>query len=578
MTDTYTSLALVPEPITYVQDPSDACWGTPGFPTFVKEFRDEQWNAFVAITNAFASGADVVLLDAPVGSGKTVIAEMVDKWMRTPALYVCSGKALQDQFARDFTYAKVLKGRSNYPTFDNPHDSTVTAADCDSSREFLPACSNCPGDSEGVDTDNDDDRVPHCSECHPIEACPYRVAKRNAILSRLACINTSYLLTEANGPGGFSKRGFVIVDECDMLEKELMSYFEVTISSRRRQQYDIPYPDHKTVVAGTRERETDDGEVYTAWEEWFTNTIALVKRQLAKLPHRPESRQQRKEVTYLARLAESLNMVKGSIANGDWVYTGYEKGDITFKPVRVSEFGHQVLWQHGEKWLLMSGTIIDPVEMVESLGLPPEKHWEVVTVPMTFPKENRPIKILPTAMMTAKTKEEAWPKMAKRVREIADHHPDERILVHAVSYELSKFISAHLPPERLVTYTNAQDREPALQRYLDKPASILVAPSMDRGVDLPGDACRVQVICKLPFPYLGDKQVSSRLYSKGGQQWYLIQCIRSFVQMTGRGVRNDEDYAITYILDKAFQDNIWKKAKRLLPKYLVDAIDWSGRL
>lgn len=588
MTD-HATLAVSPEPITYVQEPSDACWGTPGFPDWVKSFRDAQWNAFVEITNHFAAGVDVVLVDGPVGSGKTLLAEMADKWMRVPALYVCSGKALQDQFARDFPYAKVLKGRSNYPTADNPHDSTISAADCDMSREFLPACGRCPGDVEGVDNDNDDDRVQHCSECHPVYDCPYRKAKREAILSRLACINTSYLLTEANGPGGFSKRGLVIVDECDMLEKEMMSYFEVTISDRRRRQYDIPFPDLKTVDAGTKERDftftlnllglvATFPVTYNAWEQWFEATISLLKIERQKLPRRPADRRQRKEATYLDRLIESLVLVKGSIANGDWVYTGYDKGDITFKPVRVSEFGEQVLWRHGNKWLLMSGTIIDPQEMVDSLGLPDHMRWELVTVPMSFPKENRPIKILPTAEVTAKNKDESWPLIAKKTAEIARHHPEDRILVHAVSYAMSKFITDHLPPERVVTYTNAQDRESALQRYLDKPGSILVAPSMDRGVDLPGDACRVQVICKLPFPYLGDKQVSSRLYSPGGQSWYLIQCVRSFVQMTGRGVRNDEDYAITYILDKAFQNNIWKKGRSLLPKYLKDAIDWSGRL
>jgi ATP-dependent DNA helicase DinG len=568
------TLAISPEPITYVPDPSDACWGTPGFPLWVKEFRQLQWDAFVEITNHFAAGVDVVLVDAPVGSGKTLLAEMVNKWMKTPTLYTCSGKALQDQFARDFPYAKVLKGRSNYPTADHPHDTTVTAADCDMSREFLPACSACPGDVEGFDNDNDDDQVQHCSECHPVEACPYRSAKREAILSRLACINTAYLLTEANGPGGFSKRGLVVVDECDMLESSLMSYYEVTLSSRQCQRYGIKAPKHKTVAAGTRDREVEP----STWEQWFEDTIFTLKEALTRLPRRPTDRRQRKEVTYLSRTIANLEKVKGSITNGDWVYTGWERGDITFKPVRVSEFGDQVLWRHGDKWLLMSGTIIDPVEMVESLGLPPEKEWAIVQVPMSFPQETRPIKYLPTAEVTAKNKDVAWPALAKRCIEIAEHHADERILIHAVSYDLSKFIADYLPPERVITYTNAQDREPALQRYLDKPASILVAPSMDRGVDLPGDACRVQVVCKMPFPYLGDKQVSSRLYSKGGQQWYLIQAIRSFVQMTGRGVRNENDYAMTYILDKAFYDNIWKKARRLLPKYLVDAIDWSGRI
>lgn len=584
------SMTVIPEPITFENDPKARCWN---LPDWVTSFRPHQWQAFIDITTAFATGADVVLVDAPVGSGKTLLAEMVRQWMRQPALYVCSGKALQDQFVRDFPYAKVLKGRSNYRTADAPNDPTVSAVDCDFSREFLPACSACPEDhyNEG-DDDTVADEQPHCSECHPVHACPYRVAKTSALLSPLACINTSYFLTEVNGPGKFSKRGLVIVDEADVLEKEVMSYYEVTISDRKRKQYRIPFPKHKTVAAGMKERLDDEGLTYTEWEAWFEQVVGILVRERQKMPKRPEDRRLRKDANWLDQTIASLNQVKATLAvdpdtlaeddarkNSNWVYTGYDRGDITFKPVTVTDFGSKVLWSHGDKWLIMSGTIIDPQEMVDSLGLPPEKHWEVVTVPMTFPKENRPIKIIPVAEMSRKNKAEAWPKMAKVIRDIADKHPDERILVHSVSYDLTRYLVDFLPPERVVTYTSAAEREPALQRYLEKPASILVAPSMDRGVDLPGDACRVQVICKLPFPFLGDKQISSRLYGvKGGQTWYLIQCIRSFVQMTGRGVRNEEDYAITYILDKTFQTNLWKKGQRLLPKYMKEAIDWSGRL
>ena len=37
---------------------------------------------------------------------------------------------------------------------------------------------------------------------------------------------------------------------------------------------------------------------------------------------------------------------------------------------------------------------------------------------------------------------------------------------------------------------------------------------MQEGVDLKGDCSRFQVICKIPYPYLGDKWVKARM--KGG--------------------------------------------------------------
>jgi len=93
-------------------------------------------------------------------------------------------------------------------------------------------------------------------------------------------------------------------------------------------------------------------------------------------------------------------------------------------------------------------------------------------------------------------------------------------------------------------YGNSGEKDQALQRYLATEGAVLIAPSMDRGVDLPGDACRVQVVAKVPFPNLGDKQVNKRLYTRGGQEWYAVQAVRSLVQMTGRGVRSPEDHAM----------------------------------
>lgn len=570
--------------IEMVRDPRHACWGLPAWPEFVTGFRDHQWKAFEEIKALIESGTDVVMLDAPVGSGKTIIAEMVRRWQAQRAVYVCSGKSLQDQFMADFPYAKLLKGRSNYPTYDHPEMfnetwNSLSAADCTMEKSELPACSSCPPAEDTFEEDLDDEgnpqRHPHCEDCHPVELCPYRMAKDSAMHAPLAVLNTSYLLYEANLVGKFSKLPFVIVDECDMLEGELMSYEQVTISGRAQSKWGIDMPERKTEIAGMREKE--DGSTY--WHDWVDRTRQVLWDHIQRLPRRRKSKQDRKDEQFLRGLYGALNELGAELDAGRWVYTGYDQGNIIFKPVMVDRVGANRLWGHGDTWLLMSGTILDAKQFVESLGLPATKKWAVVRVPMTFPKENRPIKVLPISEVTAKNKDESWPKLAKACADLAERHPDERILIHTVSYKLTEYIASHLPARRVITYDTGGGRDDALQRYLAQTASILVAPSMDRGVDLPGDACRVQIVCKLPFPYLGDKQVSARLYStQGGQTWYLIQCVRSFVQMTGRGVRNKNDYAITYVLDKAFQNNIMKRGKKLIPAYMNEAIDWSGRL
>lgn len=516
-------------------------------------------------------------------SGKTILAEMVRRWLAEQSTYICSSKALQDQFVRDFPYARLLKGRSNYRTVDHPDDLDISALDCDMRLTPLPGCMSCPS-TEMWEDDDDGNEVPHCSECHPIDHCPYRSAKAAALGSNLAILNTSYFLTECNGPGMFRGRPFTIVDECDVLESEILGYYTVTISRRRMKAIGLEPPKHKTMKAGTRERSmlTKEGEITTTeWREWFDRAVVLTGMYAQTLRgDDKDTRRERQAIDFLlsdmAKVADIMASEKGTES---FIYCPSDYGDVTFKPVVVDDVGERVLWEHGSRWLLMSGSVISADFLVESLGLPATVDWRMVNVDMTFPKVNRPVAVIPIAEMSMKNKQTAWPLMGAALGKVAEKHPSERILVHGVSYAFCEYLMDRLPPDRAITYRSASERDEAMRRYLDNKTGILVAPSMDRGIDLPDDDCRVQVICKLPFPNLGDKQISRRLYgTRGGQRWYAIECVRSLVQMTGRAVRHKDDYAMTYILDKNFVSILWAKNRSLLPTYLRDAIDWGGRL
>lgn len=229
----------------------------------------------------------------------------------------------------------------------------------------------------------------------------------------------------------------------------------------------------------------------------------------------------------------------------------------------------------------MSATVISADELMESLGWDEDKEWRLVTVPSTFKAENRKVIVWPVASMTWKEKETSIPKLVLAVGDILQRHPDERVLVHSTSYELTRRIVTHLAnsDRPICSYDNSAGKDLALGEYLQHPNSVLVAPSMDRGVDLPGDLCRVQIICKVPFLSLTDKQVSARLYGGGraGKVWYAVNAIRTIVQMCGRGVRSEGDHCVTYILDSQFESNLWANHKRLFPEYWRQAVVWKKK-
>jgi ATP-dependent DNA helicase DinG len=176
-------------------------------------------------------------------------------------------------------------------------------------------------------------------------------------------------------------------------------------------------------------------------------------------------------------------------------------------------------------------------------------------------------------------KEANYVNMGARIQEILADNYGVKSLVHTVSYDWNDLLYRTLLPvfgkKYLFTYDHAQGRQTAINNFNTASKGVLLAPSLERGIDLPYDACRLVLVTKVPFPYLGDKQVSARLYSKGGQSWYNTETIRSLIQMSGRGVRAADDFALTYILDKQFLTNIWKRSRHLLPGWYTEALIWD---
>jgi ATP-dependent DNA helicase DinG len=199
-----------------------------------------------------------------------------------------------------------------------------------------------------------------------------------------------------------------------------------------------------------------------------------------------------------------------------------------------------------------------------------------VVVPSTFPPSSRPIYIYPIADMSRKNFTTSIGPMTTAIAKILANQTG-RILIHTVSYDLNKALFTRLPAIRpIYTYSSTAGKQRAVDQYLTDPDAVLLAPSLDRGIDLPQDHCRHIVVPKIPFPSLGDHQVSKRLYSTGGRLWYSVKTVRTLIQMTGRGFRSEDDQCSSYILDKAFLTHIWKQSKHLLPQWWKEALVWDA--
>lgn len=542
---------------TYPEEPmamDDDAMGSPPMPEKFVEYRDNQWDAIVEIMEHLEQGKKVVMLSAPTGSGKTLIGETVRRLMVGRSTYCCTTKSLQDQIQREFYYAKTIKGRINYPT---EHRADLTANDCTGTQKNQYRCSWC------------DDRM----------SCPYVITKDQAVHAPFPILNIAYFLAETTNQQSsqFWGRELVIIDEADTLEEQLMSSIEVVIGSYLRKSIGVKTLPKKSVA--------------NDWARWLEDEV-IPKIRMRQAQLRVESATlfgeditAKRQVATLEKLANRIRPLLKFTENGTrrieegWVMTGYEGNakdpTIRFKPIKVDEHAREGLWDRGRQFLLMSATLISPQQMAEDLGLE-EDEWAVVHLDSTFPIERRPVFSLGVTSMSNKTKAKAWPIMAEAIEKVIDENQGVRILVHTVSYHLTNYLRENMRTTRTMSYGSAQEREKVLKNFLDIKDAVLLAPSFERGIDLPEEDCQVIIIAKVPFPYLGDKQISARLFGFGaaGRMWYAVQTIRALVQMTGRGMRSKDDWADSYIMDRQF-NRLYREHKRLFPKWWKDSLVMS---
>jgi Rad3-related DNA helicase len=240
-------------------------------------------------------------------------------------------------------------GRTNYATADSPSKfPELNAGDCVKERTTLPACFDCDPSADAEDG-------MHCKWCHPVTSCPYEQAKALAMRSALVCTNTSYFLYESNYVGNLPlARGLVIIDEADTLEDVLLGFVEVSVTARKAAEYGIQPPSKKTVES--------------AWVEWALDAAdKLSKHRISG--DSVSAIRSRNSLSRLRGNIKRLNDPETGLAAGGWVYTGYDKGDIAFKPINVAHLAQEYLWRHCKRFLLMSATTISFDVMAHTLGV-----------------------------------------------------------------------------------------------------------------------------------------------------------------------------------------------------------------
>ncbi len=439
-------------------------------------------------------------------------------------------KSLQDQYLSLFNKIDILKGKSNY-TCSVDDNFTVELAPC----IFAPKLKErCWGENK----------------------CPYYNARNNALLSPFAVLNYKMFLAL---PSHTKRKNMIICDEASELEEELVRQFSAEIDYSRLEQYNISV---KKLISDNKQRAR-------VWVykliELLTLEIENFLEQTAKAPQLI-TKSQKIRYQYLKNLHTSLSTIDSMWDKCEYII------DVSASKVYLTPLHADVLSQHifnyGDKIVLMSATIIDHKHFAKQLGI---TDYAYIEAQSDFDASKSPIYVSSQYKLNYQNLKNTLPKICNQIKEIVDHHKDEKGIIHTHTQEITNIIQTKLGNDTRYLFRGleATNEDILKQHYKTEKPTIIVSPSLMFGVDLKDDLARFQIIVKLPFLPFSSKRIKT-LFKKD-PDWYENKMLNAIVQASGRATRGKQDFSVTYILDGNFV-NIVKKSRNKLPKHFIDRI------
>ena len=587
------------------------------------------------VVDAWRKGYTSVIISAPTGFGKSILAFFVSKVFdelykderdnddKCPesAYILTSNKFLQSQYQRDIkqfgfsNWSAMLKGQSNY---ECSADTRLTFANRPCQEESI-------GSLESMAT-----------KWKCAGECKYIVARRHAIESQLTVFNYSYWLTAMQLSGivpnyPFGTRYVTIFDECHVLGQIVQDMFSVELNLNQwMRRYIASYGQlsarigEKSYVSfSTFEPMVKHFEQIVKWphayEQIFNSYSEIIKQMIEhctlyqkmlqtlvkRLPTKDDgSVIWNAEDKQLQEFSKSIHSKLAELLQLKEMYARIGVNSIVASTVELNPKKVAPIEQFGEVMnfalkfqctneselvklaaldkcnmsLFMSATIGNIADYAEQTGI---ENWYGIDVPQVFNYEESPIfMVKPLISMNWKNRQENMPAMIQRIIACIDKHPNERGIVHTGNYEIMRELEKLNHP-RIVTYANSAEKEQMINLLKTSANCVVCGPSLIEGVDLADDLCRFMIWAKVPYGSLADALTKRKLELY--KNWYNWWTLSSICQGLGRGVRNERDWCKTYLLDSEFasffaryKPPMWLKTRLVDTKWDNIGVVWNA--
>jgi Rad3-related DNA helicase len=525
------------------------------------EPRDTQIQALNFIKSQISNRKRFLELNIGMGVGKSYLVMLFANWYRN---YVntdsgvkidilTNSKVLQNQYIKDFEFISNYKGKSNY--YCQPFD-----CQCDTGKELCRILKR------------------------PCDSCPYDAAKNKWLNSEIGLTNFHLFNTLAIFQQDiFKRRGgnVLIIDECQGFESIFSDYLSSKISPNIL----------KRCGLGLKEIETLDDRYISKIKDLDKyleflerKLIPIFEEKIGQFESNIGTSSSKKKIElsgFIQNIESKLlsfkhlfesyknnpdNIVLEVFINkSDKIYSGIE---LITQHIFVHEYLNNFIFSHYDHVILMSATILDSKMFGFINGLD-ENLTCYYDMPSPFALKNRPIYYLKIGKMNWTSKEETFKKQIPWIKKILAKYKNNKGIIHTTNYEIAEWVKENIMDERLL-FHESEDKNDIFEKHLTSTEpTVLVSPSMIEGISLDDELARFQIILKINYPNLTSAKIKARQKMK--PEWYNWRACVSTVQATGRGVRSDEDYCDTFILDSNFSD-LLKYNSHILPRYFTDAI------
>lgn len=522
--------------------------------------RKSQVQVLDAIEKAFKDGYRNVLLEAPVGSGKSAIAVACAKHYGATHI-LTPRKSLQNQYWSDFHKESLvtMKGRNAYPCTADKDDPVFYDEVVDTIERgkiiLVPAGRNTCAEGPCI-TSVEAKRV--CVDGYYNEnneycerfPCPYNVAIDVAQKNAIIVHNLHSFIFQTYYAGRFIKRSLLVIDECHEIEGIIRDFMKKNVSIPLLiEDEDLPVIDDFKML-----------EEWTGYFAQFADKFADEKLEQFE--------------TLMEDLVNLSSVVEDKYTVEIEKDERKKRTSFIFTPMSIGNMAKNYLYNFGEKVLLMSGTVYNKDQYCRLNGLRPEETC-FIRIGSSFPVGNRPIYL--KEKYTVDTSHAHWDSNFKQlvtnIKTIMEAFPDKKGLIHSPSYYAGLALyNALRDTGRIMTHDKDNFQTKLTEFYKTDKPMVFMSPICQQGVDFKGDKATFQMILRVPYPSTADAFMSKKV--KEDFPYYNYQALIVFGQMIGRINRSEDDFGVTVLMDERFRKFITRN-KSILPKWLTDAVIYN---